>query len=351
MPTDTPFFPADLRRLARRASQAHRRAGACRFGRQAPSGLRPVAGRSRRTARAISCVDGHDLQGLGLRRCLQRRRRRVPDDRACRRPVSTRSSTSTARRPCAGRDGCSRSCRDEQRVFGITGWKNSGKTTLTEKLVAEFTRRGFRVSTVKHAHHDFDIDREGADSHRHRMAGAAEVAIVSGKRWALMHELRGEDEPKLEQILARLAPCDLVLVEGYKREGHRKIETRRLDAKDTAPLSASDPNIRAVACRPRRAGRDAAGVLRSTMSRRSPTSSQPKPAWPRSELKRLCRLAKRRMPLRNHVLTVLRLIFAKKQWEYRASGRLGNAGRWPRARLAIRDPRGNHEQRGTSCVI
>jgi len=133
------------------------------------------------------------------------------------------------------------------RVFGITGWKNSGKTTLTERLVAEFTRRGFRVSTVKHAHHDFDIDREGADSHRHRLAGATEVAVVSGRRWALMHELRGEDEPRLEQILARLAPCDLVLVEGYKREGHRKIETRRLDAKDTAPLSAADPNICAVA--------------------------------------------------------------------------------------------------------
>jgi molybdopterin-guanine dinucleotide biosynthesis adapter protein len=133
------------------------------------------------------------------------------------------------------------------RVFGITGWKNSGKTTLTERLIAEFTRRGFRVSTVKHAHHDFDIDREGADSYRHRLAGAAEVAIVSGRRWALMHELRGEDEPKLEEILARLAPCDLVLVEGYKRESHPKIETRRRDAKDTAPLSAIDPNIRAVA--------------------------------------------------------------------------------------------------------
>ena len=78
------------------------------------------------------------------------------------------------------------------RVFGITGWKNSGKTTLTEKLVAELVRRGRRVSTVKHAHHDFDIDKEGADSFRHRQAGASEVAIVSGRRWALMHELRGE---------------------------------------------------------------------------------------------------------------------------------------------------------------
>jgi molybdopterin-guanine dinucleotide biosynthesis protein B len=134
-----------------------------------------------------------------------------------------------------------------RRVFGITGWKNSGKTTLTERLVTELTRRGYRISTVKHAHHDFDIDKPGADSFRHRLAGAAEVAVVSGRRWALMHELRGEDEPRLDDILARLAPCDLVLVEGYKREAHDKIETRRLEAKDTAPLTASDPAIRAVA--------------------------------------------------------------------------------------------------------
>ena len=134
-----------------------------------------------------------------------------------------------------------------QRVFGVTGWKNSGKTTLTEKLVAELTRRGWKVSTVKHAHHHFDIDREGADSFRHRAAGAVEVAVVSGRRWALMHELRGEQEPPLDAILARLAPCDLVLVEGYKRESHKKIETRRLGAKEATPLSASDPNIVAIA--------------------------------------------------------------------------------------------------------
>lgn len=134
-----------------------------------------------------------------------------------------------------------------RRVFGITGWKNSGKTTLTEKLVAELVRRGWKVSTVKHAHHDFDIDKPGADSFRHRQAGATEVAIVSDNRWALMHELRGEDEPPLESILSRLAPCDIVLVEGYKRESHRKIETRRLEAKDRTPLSAGDPNIVAIA--------------------------------------------------------------------------------------------------------
>ena len=134
-----------------------------------------------------------------------------------------------------------------RRVFGITGWKNSGKTTLTEKLVVELVRRGWKVSTVKHAHHDFDIDKPGADSFRHRQAGATEVAIVSGNRWALMHELRGEDEPPLESILSRLAPCDIVLVEGYKRQSHRKIETRRLEAKDRTPLSAGDPNIVAIA--------------------------------------------------------------------------------------------------------
>ncbi len=132
-------------------------------------------------------------------------------------------------------------------VFGITGWKNSGKTTLTEKLVAELVRRGRRVSTVKHAHHEFDIDKPGADSFRHRQAGATEVAVVSGNRWALMHELRDEEEPALEAILSRLAPCDIVLVEGYKREAHKKIEARRIEAKDRAPLSAQDPNIVAIA--------------------------------------------------------------------------------------------------------
>src|SRR5690606_32093750 len=127
------------------------------------------------------------------------------------------------------------------------------KTTLTEKLVTELTRRGWKVSTVKHAHHDFDVDQEGTDSFRHRMAGAVEVAIVSGRRWALMHELRGADEPSLHAILDRLAPCDIVLVEGYKREQHKKIEVRRLGAKDTASLAPNDPNIIAVAAdRPQR---------------------------------------------------------------------------------------------------
>lgn len=133
------------------------------------------------------------------------------------------------------------------RLFGITGWKNSGKTTLTVKLVTELTRRGWKVSTIKHAHHDFDIDKEGTDSYRHRKAGAGEVAIVSGRRWALMHELANEAEPSLATIVERLSPCDLILIEGYKREGHKKIETRRQEGRSGEPLTAGDPTIVAVA--------------------------------------------------------------------------------------------------------
>jgi molybdopterin-guanine dinucleotide biosynthesis protein B len=132
-------------------------------------------------------------------------------------------------------------------VFGVTGWKNSGKTTLVTRLVTEFTRRGFTISTVKHAHHDFDIDKPATDSFRHREAGASEVMIVSGKRWAVMHELRGGEEPPLEQALQRLSPCDLVLVEGYKREGHPKIEVRRIAAAKQEPLAPQDASILAVA--------------------------------------------------------------------------------------------------------
>lgn len=123
-------------------------------------------------------------------------------------------------------------------VLGIAGWKNSGKTTLVERLVAELTRRGRKVSTVKHAHHNFEIDHEGRDSFRHRAAGAAEVAVVSGRRWAIVHELRDEAEPALGEILEKLAPCDLVLVEGYKQGVHPRIEVRREGARDTAPLGS-----------------------------------------------------------------------------------------------------------------
>ncbi len=133
------------------------------------------------------------------------------------------------------------------RIFGITGWKNSGKTTLTVKLISELTSRGWKVATVKHAHHDFDIDKEGTDSYRHRKAGAGEVAIVSDRRWALMHELANESEPPLADIIARFAPCDLVLVEGYKRENHKKIETRRTEGRSGERLATGDSTIVAIA--------------------------------------------------------------------------------------------------------
>ena len=133
------------------------------------------------------------------------------------------------------------------RIFGISGWKNSGKTGLAVRIVAELTRRGYRVSTIKHAHHDFDIDKVGADSYRHRQAGAHEVTIVSGTRFAIMHELRGAPEPSFEGILSRLAPCDLVLIEGYKREPIPKIEARRLEANNRTPLAPTDPHIVAIA--------------------------------------------------------------------------------------------------------
>lgn len=132
------------------------------------------------------------------------------------------------------------------KVWGITGWKNSGKTGLMERLVTEFTGRGLTVSTVKHAHHTFDVDHEGRDSYRHRAAGAKEVLLSSRNRWALMHEARGEDEASLDDLLAKLSPVDLVLVEGFKREPHLKIEAHRAETGN--PLIApGDDSIRALA--------------------------------------------------------------------------------------------------------
>jgi molybdopterin-guanine dinucleotide biosynthesis adapter protein len=133
----------------------------------------------------------------------------------------------------------------KQNVIGVTGWKNSGKTTLVEKLVAHFSGMGLRIATVKHAHHEFDIDHEETDSFRHRKAGAREVAIVSARRWALMHELEAEGEPPLQEVLKRLSPCDLVIVEGYKREGHAKIEVRR--GHSGPELAPDDASIIAIA--------------------------------------------------------------------------------------------------------
>lgn len=132
------------------------------------------------------------------------------------------------------------------RVYGITGWKNSGKTGLVERLVSEFRRRALTVSTVKHAHHATDIDQPGRDSYRHREAGASEVIVASPGRWALMHELRGGPEPPLEELLARLSPVDLVLVEGYKHAPHPKIEAHRLET-GRPVMAGENATIRAVA--------------------------------------------------------------------------------------------------------
>ncbi len=131
-------------------------------------------------------------------------------------------------------------------IYGVTGWKNTGKTGLMERLVQEMVGRGLTVSTVKHAHHDTETDLPGTDSYRHRQAGAREVLLSSPRRWALMHELREESEPMLAELLTRLAPVDLVLVEGYKRADHPKIEAHRAAA-GRALLAPDNSTIRAVA--------------------------------------------------------------------------------------------------------
>ena len=132
------------------------------------------------------------------------------------------------------------------KVFGITGWSGSGKTTLMKALIPNLTARGLRVSTIKHAHHRFDVDKPGKDSYEHRAAGATEVMIGSANRWALMHELRDEAEPKLDELIARMTPVDLLLVEGFKTEAHIKMEVYRAEI-GKPMLWREDPNIVAVA--------------------------------------------------------------------------------------------------------
>jgi molybdopterin-guanine dinucleotide biosynthesis protein B len=122
-------------------------------------------------------------------------------------------------------------------VFGIAGWKNSGKTTLAARLVAELARRGYAVTAIKHAHQSFDIDHPGRDSFRLREAGARRVILSSPKRWALMHELGGDPELPFDQVLSQAGPCDLVLVEGFKRESFPKIELRKDGATSRQPLA------------------------------------------------------------------------------------------------------------------
>jgi molybdopterin-guanine dinucleotide biosynthesis protein B len=132
------------------------------------------------------------------------------------------------------------------KILGIAGWSGSGKTTLMAKLLPELIAAGLTVSTLKHAHHAFDIDRPGKDSYVHRMAGASEVMVGSANRWALMHELRGADEPTMSELIGRMSPVDLLLVEGFKRDSHDKLEVfRRANGK---PLIApDDPRVVAIA--------------------------------------------------------------------------------------------------------
>lgn len=131
------------------------------------------------------------------------------------------------------------------RVYGVIGWKNSGKTSLMERLVSEITGRGFSVSTVKHVHHTVDLDQPGKDTYRHRAAGAREVVLASADRLAIMVEHRGP-EPELPTVLARMAPVDLILVEGYKRDAHPKVEVWREETGHPL-IQLGDPLVRAVA--------------------------------------------------------------------------------------------------------
>ena len=128
------------------------------------------------------------------------------------------------------------------KVIGLAGWSGAGKTTLLKRAIPHLLKEGLRVSVIKHAHHEFDVDVPGKDSWVHRQSGASEVLVSSSRRWALMHELRGAGEPRLQELLAKMAPVDLVLVEGFKREPHRKIEVRRA-ANGKPWLFPDDPGI------------------------------------------------------------------------------------------------------------
>jgi len=132
------------------------------------------------------------------------------------------------------------------RIIGLAGWSGSGKTSLVIRLLPVLIARGLRVSTIKHAHHEFDVDTPGKDSYEHRAAGAHEVLIASARRFALMHELRAAPEPTIEELVARLAPVDLLIVEGFKRHAHDKIEVHR-PALGKNLLAPDDPHIVAVA--------------------------------------------------------------------------------------------------------
>jgi molybdopterin-guanine dinucleotide biosynthesis protein B len=132
------------------------------------------------------------------------------------------------------------------KVFGFAGWSGSGKTTLIERLIPRFVAHGLKVSLIKHAHHSFDVDKPGKDSYRHREAGCHEVLVASDKRWVLMHELRGAPEPTLEEQIARISPCDLLLIEGYKHHPNPKLEVYR-HGNGKPALHGEDAHIVAIA--------------------------------------------------------------------------------------------------------
>lgn len=132
------------------------------------------------------------------------------------------------------------------KVFGFAGYSGSGKTTLIEQLIPLFTRRGLKVSLIKHAHHTFDVDTPGKDSYRHRQAGCTEILVTSSRRWVLMHELRGAPEPGLSEHIMHISPCDLLLVEGFKRESIPKLEVYRASVGEPL-LHPHDENIVAIA--------------------------------------------------------------------------------------------------------
>ena len=132
------------------------------------------------------------------------------------------------------------------KIFGFAGWSGSGKTTLIERLIPLFVERGLKVSLIKHAHHTFEVDEPGKDSYRHRHAGCTEVLVSSSRRWALVHELRGAREPGLDELLERVSPCDLLLVEGFKREKLPKLEVYRAAVGEPL-LHTGDKSIVAIA--------------------------------------------------------------------------------------------------------
>jgi molybdopterin-guanine dinucleotide biosynthesis protein B len=132
------------------------------------------------------------------------------------------------------------------KIFGLAGWSGSGKTTLLVRLLPELVGRGISVSTVKHAHHSFEIDRPGKDSYEHRVAGATEVMVTGGLRWALMHEIRDQPEPGIADLMRHMTPVDLLLIEGFKNHAHPKLEVHR-PATGRPLLCTNDPNIVAVA--------------------------------------------------------------------------------------------------------